>query len=90
MRSTSVVKGGHRFCYGRYLIKLRFSPVTDDGFTSFSSSGSHFMMIFPHEYSLPCWRAMLQCRSACLVSVLCTSCRFIRSQRGDFRDLLYY
>ena len=69
MRSTSVVKCGHRFCYGRYLIKLRCSPVTDDGFTSFSSSGSHFMTIFPHEYSLPCWRAILQCRSACLVSV---------------------
>ena len=69
MQSTSVVKCGHCFCYGRYLIKLRFSSVTDDGFTSFSSSGGHFMTIFPHEYSLPCWRAILQCRSACLVSV---------------------
>ena len=69
MQSTRVVTCGLRVCYGRNLIKLRFSPMTPRCFTSFSSSGGHFMTIGAHEYSLPCWRAILQCRSACLVSV---------------------
>ena len=64
MQSTRVVTCGLRFCYGRNLIKLRFSPMTRRYFTSFSSTGSHFMTIGPREYSLPCWRAILQCRSA--------------------------
>ena len=69
MQSTRVVTCGLRFCYGRNLIKLRFSPMTRRCFTSFSSTGSHFMTIGRHKYALPCWRAILPCRSACLVSV---------------------
>ena len=55
-------------------------------FTSFSSSASHFMTIFPNAYSLSCWRA-----SICMFGFsLCLCCRFIRSQRGDSHDLWYY
>ena len=78
MQSTRVVTCGLRFCYGRNLIKLRFSPMTRRCFTSFSSTGSHFMTIGPHEYPLPCWRAILQCRSACLVPV----CAFAADSYG--------
>ena len=78
MHSTRVVTCGLRFCYGRNLIKLRFSPMTRRCFTSFSSTGSHFMTIGPHEYSLPCWRAILHCRSACLVPV----CAFAADSYG--------
>ena len=78
MQSTGVVTCGLRFCYGRNLIKLRFSPMTRRCFTSFSSTGSHFMTIGPHEYSLPCCRAILQCRSACLVPV----CAFAADSYG--------
>ena len=77
MQSTRVVTCGLRFCYGRNL-KLRFSPMTRRCFTSFSSTGSHFMTIGPHEYSLPCWRAILPCRSACLVPV----CAFAADSYG--------
>ena len=78
MQSTRVFTCGLRFCYGRNLIKLRFSPMTRRCFTSSSSSGSHFMTVGPHAYSLPCWRAILQCRSACLVS----GCAFAADSYG--------
>ena len=78
MQSTRVVTCGLRFCYGCNLIKLRFSPMTRRCFTSFSLTGSHFMTIGPHEYSLPCWRAILQCRSAWLVPV----CAFAADSYG--------
>ena len=78
MQSTRVVTCVLRFCYGRNLIKLRFSPMTPRCFTSFSSSGGHFMTFGAHECSLPCWRAILQCRSACLVSV----CAFAADSYG--------
>ena len=74
MQSTRVVTCGLRFCYGRNLIKLRFSPMTRRCFTSFSSTGSHFMTIGPRE----CWRAILQCRYACLVPV----CAFAADSYG--------
>ena len=38
------------------------------------------MTMDPHEYSLPCWRAMMQCRSACLVSV----CAFADDSYGRY------
>ena len=49
-------------------------------FRLFSSSGSHFMTMNPHEYSLPCWRTMMQGRSACLVSV----CAFADDSYGRY------
>ena len=36
------------------------------------------MTIGAHEYSLPCWHAILQCRSACLASV----CAFAADSYG--------
>ena len=38
------------------------------------------MTMDPHEYSLPCWRAMMQSRSACLVSV----CSFADDSYGRY------
>ena len=60
------------------VVEVAFFSDDSRCFTSFSSSGGHFMTIGPHEYSLPCWRAILQCRSACLVSV----CAFAADSYG--------
>ena len=62
------------------LNKVAFFSDDFARFRLFSSSGSHFMTMDPHEYSLPCWRAMMQSRSACLVSV----CAFADDSYGRY------